>query len=223
MRAAQNIATTVQNPRRTAGVLLAGSLFVLLLALIILVASGAISAFSAGLQGSLADKAPYDGLFRLLNLLWTTGWILQLMGFGLLTRLLIRTGDESLAMPAFIAIFVAGIIGVLHGSFHMSVETWASLEAARTGFVPEVYEPMRIWISTAFRIAYVLALLGTVGFGYSLLRTRLLALWIGRAAVVWGIFWLVCYVVGAGLPATLFIMPAVIGITLLIDSSEKAV
>jgi len=223
MRVAQNISYTVQNPDRITGLLLVSSFAVPLLALIILVASGAISAFSAGLQGSLADKAPYDGLFRLLNLLWTAGWILQLMGFGLLTRLLTRAGDESLAIPTFIAIFVAGIVGILHGTFHMSVETWASLEAARTGNTPLAYEPLRIWVGSTFRIAYILALLATIGFGWSLLRTRLLAPWAGWTMIGWGIFWLAGYLVGAGLPATLFIMPAVIGITLLIDSSEKAV
>lgn len=223
MSAIQDISLTIQNPKRVAGVLLAGSLFVLLLALIILVASGAVSAFSAGLQGSLAEKAAYETTFRLLNLLWTVGWVLQLMGFGLLARLLIRAGDESLAVPAFIAVFVAGIVGVLHGSFHMSVETWASLEMVRTGFTPEAYEPLRIWIGSVFRIAYILVLLGTVGFGWSLLRTRLLAPWAGWTMIGWGIFWLASYLVGAGLPASLFIMPAVIGVALLVDPREKPV
>jgi len=223
MRVAQNVSRTVQNPNQITGFLLVSCFALPLLALVILIASGAISAFSAGLQGSLAEKAPYAGLFRLLNLLWTVGWVLQLMVFGLLARLLMRAGDDSLAVPAFIAVFVAGIVGVLHGTFHMSVETWASLQTAQTGNTPAAYEPLRIWVGSAFRIAYVLALLGTIGFGWSLLRTRFLAPWAGWTMIGWGIFWLASYLVGAGLPAILFIMPAVIGITLLIDSSEKAV
>lgn len=78
----------------------------------------------------MAEKAPYASTFRLLNLFWTVAWIVQLLGFGLFARLLRRAEDKSLAIPAFIAILVAAIIGVLHGTFHMSVETWTAQETA---------------------------------------------------------------------------------------------
>ena len=64
--------------------ILVASLLVPLLALIILIASGTLPAFSASLQGSLVEMAPYVANFRLLNLLWAVGWIIQLMGLGLL-------------------------------------------------------------------------------------------------------------------------------------------
>lgn len=220
MSAAQNISLTVQSPVRIAGILLVSSLLMLLLALIILVASGAFSAFSAGLQGSLAEKAPYAAIFRLLNLFWTAGWIVQLLGFGLLTRLLLRAGSESLGILSFIAVLVAAILGVLHGTFHSSVHTWAAQQAARTGIAPVAYEPLRIWISNTFRIAYVLHLLGTAGFGWSLLQTSLLPPWLGRVMTGWGIFWLAGSLVGVGLPAILFIMPAIIGAALVMETSK---
>jgi hypothetical protein len=222
MSAVQNISHTVQNPSRITGILLVSSFVVPLLALVILITSGAFPAFSAGLQGSLTEKAPYAATFRLLNLFWMAGWILQLMGFGMLIWLLLHAGDAPLTIPAFIAVLIAAILGVLHGTYHMSVETWASQEAVRTGSIPEVYEPLRIWIGSAFRIAYVLHLLGTVGFGWSLLRSGILAPWAGWITVGWGILWLAVYLVGAGLPGILFITPAVIGVALLIDSSEKS-
>ncbi|MEJ2262946.1 MAG: hypothetical protein P8X95_05845 [Anaerolineales bacterium] len=220
MSAGQNISLTVQSPARIAGILLVSSFLILLLALFILIASGAFSAFSAGLQGSLAEKTPYAAIFRRLNLFWTVGWIVQLLGFGLLTRLLLRAGDESRALLAFIAVLVAAIIGVLHGTFHMSVETWAAQEAARAGTAPEVYEPLRIWIGHTFRIAYVLHLLGTAGFGWSLLQTSLLPPWLGRVMTGWSIFWLAGYPVGVGMPAILFIMPAIIGAALVMETSK---
>lgn len=215
MSAVQNLSRTIQHPARFAGILLVCSFLILILALIILIASGAFPAFSAGLQGSLAEKASYADTFRLLNLFWTAGWIVQLLGFGLLTRLLLLAGDESLAIPAFIAVFVAAILGILHGSFHMSVETWAAAEAARTGSAPAVYEPLRAWIGTAFRVAYVVHLAGTAGFGLGILHARLLPPWVGWVSLGWGILWLVGYLVGAGAPGVLFIMPAIIGIGLL--------
>ena len=220
MGAVQNISRISQNPNRITGILFVSSFIILLLALFILIASGTLPAFSAGLQGSLAEKAPYVDIFRLLNLFWTVGWIAQLLGFGFLTRMLLHAGDESLALPAFIAVLVAAILGVLHGTFHMSVETWAVQEAARSGGTPEAYEPLRIWIGSAFRIAYILHLLGTSGFGWSLLQTRLLPAWVGRGMTGWSIFWLAGYLVGAGLPAIHFIMPTVIGAALLMRTSE---
>jgi hypothetical protein len=42
-------------------------------------------------------------------------------------------------------------------------------------------------------------------------------------AVGWGLLWLVGYLVGVGLPGILFVMPAVIGVAFLIESSEKPV
>lgn len=219
MSAVQHISSTIQNPNRVAGILLVASFLVLLLALIILIASGAFPAFSAGLRGSLAEKVPYSATFRLLNLFWTVGWIVQLLGFGLLARLLLRAGDESLAIPAIIAVFVAAILGVLHRTFHMSVETWAAEEAARAGSVPASYEPLRVWIGGAFRIAYVLHLLAVAGFGWGILRTGLLAPWVGQAAIGWSLVWVVSYLVGAGAPGILFIMPTVIGVALLVEKS----
>jgi len=218
MSASQNIPHAIQNPDRVTGILLVSSFLVPLLALFILFASGASSAFSSTLQGSLAEMAPYAATYRLLDLLWTIGWIIQLMGFGLLTRLLFRAGDESLAIIAFIGILVAAIWGILHGTFHMSVEMWAAEEAARIGNTPEVYEPLAVWIGSAFRVAYVVHLAATAGFGWSILRSRLLPSWVGRVTIGWGVLWLVGYLVGAGLPAILFIMPPVIGGALLWES-----
>ncbi len=216
MSAVQNITHAVRNPNRIAGILLVSSFFILLLALIILVASGALPAWSALLQGSLAEMEPYAAIFRLLNLFWTVGWIVQLLGFGLLTRLLMRAGDEFLATLAFTAVFIAVILGVLHGTFHMGVETWAAQEAARTGNIPLAYEPLRIWVSAFFRVAYVVHLAATAGFGWSILRTGFLPSWVGQVTIGWGILWLVASLFGAGLPGLLFIMPAVIGVVLLI-------
>lgn len=141
---------TNQRPARIAGILLVCSFLILILPLIILIARGAFPASSAGLQGSMAEKAPYASTFRLLNLFWTVAWIVQLLGFGLFARLLLRAKDKSLAIPAFIAILVAAIIGVLHGTFRMSVETWAAQETAQTGSVPEIYDPLDAWIGASF-------------------------------------------------------------------------
>lgn len=215
MKALEYRFIAIQHPSQIAGSLLISSFLILLLALIILIASGAFPAFSAGLQGSLAEMAPYAATFRWLNLLWTIGWIIQLLGFGLLTRLLLLAVEEQVAILAFIAILVATMLGILHGTFHMSVEIWAAKETARTGSIPGVYEPLQAWIGSSFRIAYVLHLVALAGFGWGILRARLLEPWVGWVTIGWSVLWLVSYLVGVGAPGILFIMPAAIGIGLI--------
>jgi len=222
MTLSQNSTLSIQTPARITGILLVSSFLILLLALIILIASGALPGFSANLQGSLGEMAPYASTFRRLDLLWTVGWILQMLGFGLLAHLLLSAGEEQLGILSFIAIFVAALLGVLHGTFHMSVETWAAEEAARTGSIPEIYEPLDLWIGGSFRIAYWLQLVGVAGFGWGILRTRLLASWVGFAAIGWSILWIAGYLVSVGAPGILFIMPAVIGTVLLLKPGEKS-
>jgi hypothetical protein len=199
---------------RVAGSLLVTSLLILVLALIIMIASGAMPGFSAMLQGSLAQVAPYAATFRLLILLFVIGWIVQLLGLGLLTRLLLRAGGEQLAILAFTLILVAAIISILYSTFRMSVELWAAQEAARIGTLPAFYEPLRAWISDFFRVASRMYHLAVAGYGLGILRTGLLVSWVGWAAIGWSLLWLLGGLVGVGAPAIPLIMPVIIGIAL---------
>ncbi len=208
----------VQNPGRMAGLLLITGFLLPLLALFIMVGSGGFQAYSAGLQGSIVEMAAVANVFRLTNLLYAVSWIVSLIGFGLLTNLLLKTSDTPETIPAMIAILVASILGFLHGTFHMSVETWAAEEAARTGSIPAIYDALETWVSSFFRVGYVVHLLGTAVFGWSILRTKLLPSWIGRIVAGWSLLWLLGYIVGIGAPGILFFMPALIGIGLLLYS-----
>jgi hypothetical protein len=200
---------------RVAGSLLVGSLTILLLALIILIARGALPGFSAILAGSLAQAAPYVPTFRLLILLFLVSWIVQLLGLGLLTRLLARAGGEQLAILVFTLVLVATILAVLYTSFRMSVELWVAQEAARSGSIPEFYGPMREWISSAFGVASRAHYVAMAAFGWGILRTKLLASWVGWAAIGWSLLWLLAGLGGGVPPATPLILPAVIGFVLL--------
>jgi hypothetical protein len=206
---------TFWTDERIAGSLLVGSLIVLLLAVILLFASGAMSGFFAMLGGSLAQVAPYAGTFRLLILFFILGWFVQLLGTGLLARLLVHKGGEQLAFLAFTLILVATIFAVLYSAFRMSVELWAAQEAARTGSLPAVYEPLKAWTHVIFGVSERVYFLATAGFGWGILRTGLLARWVGWMAIGWSLLWLLVGLSGGVPPATPLIMPAVIGLTLL--------
>ena len=57
--------------------------------------------------------------------------------------------------------------------------------------------------------------LARAGVGWGILRTGLLARWVGYMAIGWSLFWLLASLGGGTPPATPLIMPAVIGVTLL--------
>lgn len=200
---------------RTAGLFLLATLLIPLAALSVMIAAGAMGAFSAMLRGSVVEMAPYVTAFRLSNLLYAAAWLCQLLGFGLLSGLLLRQHGGLPALLAFILILVAAILGVLEATFHMSVTSWVAKEAAATGSVPDHYFVMRRWVSSFQAMHLFLGLLALTGYGWALLRTDLVPAWVGGGAVAWGLLWLVALLLGAGAPAVLFIMPAVIGVALL--------
>lgn len=201
--------------RSVAGGLLVGSLLILLLAAIRMIAGGAIPGFAAMVQGSLAQAAPYTATFRLLIFLFVIAWLMQLLGLSLLTRLLLRAGSEQLAILAFTLTLVATILAVLYVTFRLSVDLWIAQEAATTAVTPALYAPLRAWISDSFKVATRAYHLAVAGFGFAIVRTRLLAPWVGWAAMAWSLFWLLGGLFGIGAPAIPLIMPAVIGVTLL--------
>jgi hypothetical protein len=211
-----NVKTAHWTTERVMGGLLLGSLLIGLIAVPILVASGALPGFSAALRDSLANLAPHAGTFRLLNLLYTLAWIVQLLGFALLARRLAHAGAETLATLSFTLLLIATIMGIAHGTFHMGVQTWAAEVVARTGSAPEGYEALRIWVSSVFRLGYRAHLLAVAGLGWAILRTRLLPPALGWAVIGMSLLWAVGTLAGVGAPGLVFIIPAVIGIALLL-------
>jgi len=201
---------------RVAGGLLVSGLLIGLLAVVIMIASGASPGFAA-VGGSLELMAPYAGTFRLLNRMYAATWVFLMLGFALLARLLKRAGDEQLALLIFTLALVTGVTGVMHGAFHVGLTTWAAEEAARTGSIPEIYHPLRDWADGAFRLGYAGSFVAMALTGWAILRTGLLAPALGWVAIGWSALWLAAFLLRAGgAPAIPFIMPAVIGIALLI-------
>lgn len=207
---------------RAAGSLMAGPLPIIIVALIILIASGALPASSMNLQAEFAQAASYTATFRLLFLLSALGWIVQSLGLGLLSRLLLRAGQGQLAILAFTLVLAAAPLVVLWATFRMSVELWAVQEAAHTGSLPELLTPLQAWNNSFFRLAYVAYLAAGAVFGYAIVRSTILAPAIGWASIAWTVLWLAARFIGSvGIPAVPVIMPAVIGLALLLGETNR--
>jgi hypothetical protein len=201
---------------RVAGGLLVAGLLIGLLAVAIMVVSGAARGFAA-VGGALETMGPYADTFRLLNMMYAAIWIVLLLGVALLARLLARAGDEQLALLAFTLALVTCVAGVLHGAFHVGLTTWAAEEAARTGSIPDIYHPLRAWADGAFRLGYAGSFVAMILIGWGILHSGLLSPPLGWAAIGWSVFWLVASLLRlGGAPAVPFIMPAVLGVALLL-------
>lgn len=201
--------------KRVTGSFLVAGLLIGLLAVLIMIASGAAPGFAA-VGGALEAMAPYADTFRMLNGMYAIAWVFLLLGFALLARLLARVGEEQLALMAFTLTLVTGITGVLHGAFHVGLTTWAAEEAARTGSIPEIYHPLRAWADGVFRLGYAGSFVAMILIGWGILRTGLLPHTLGWVAIGWSALWLIAFLLRAGgAPAVPFLMPAVVGVALL--------
>lgn len=202
--------------QRTTGALLVAGLLLVLAAAAVMIVSGALPAFFDFLGGSLADLEPHLGAFRFSTYLWAVAWISSLLGLVALTRLLILSGDEGLAVLSLAAAVIATVLGILEATFTVGVTTLAVEEAARTGTTPGIYIVLKEGLLDKIQFVYtILGFAAQAGFGAALLKTRLLPSWVGMTAVVWGLFWLVLDSFFLGIPALLLFMPAVIGVALL--------
>ncbi len=207
--------TSFLSDERVTGGLLVAPILIALIALAIMIVSGATAGFRTAIQGDLERLAPFADTLHSQILRFILIWIVHLLGIGLLARLLARAGAEQLAVLAFTLILVTVISAVVKFSFDMSVELWAAQEMARAGSLPTLYEPLSTWTSSIFRLGYVIHFVAMLGVGWAILRTGLLAPWVGWATIGWSGLWLIGALVGAGAPAVPLLMPAAIGIALL--------
>lgn len=197
---------------RVSGALLVASFLMFLLALILMVASGAMPAFSKLLGGSVAAITPYAEIFRWVYRVYAIGWVLELLGFVALTVLLVRTRDDLLPILALSGMVLAVFMGLLEATFHLGLTPWAAAEATRTGVVPPAYVTLKHWVGTLQDTYMVLGFLSLAAYGWALLQSDLLPSWVGIATVAWGLGWL-AVLAGTGweIPAVLFLFPPVIG------------
>jgi len=151
------------------------------------------------------------------------GLILLLAGFSLFTLLLWDAGDRAISVIAFTLWFSGLILAMIEGTFQASVTVWAG-KIARTGTVPELYEPLRLWMNMWVQRFYVpMGLVAGAAYGWAILETRLLPRWVGWGSIGSSVAWLAVFRLdGEAIPAMIFIVPLVIGVVLLIQRKPVA-
>lgn len=127
-----------------------------------------------------------------------TAVLVATLGFVLLERLLESAGDTVLA-PVAMTIFLIAVVLVLAAeSFGLKLDEY-------------MYAPTVAFV--------VLAFIGQALFGAAILRTGFLPAWIGWAAVVWSLAWLVILPLARPqdmyYPWLHYVAPLIIGVALL--------
>lgn len=163
----------------------------------------------------LADRIPLSAWGLICQV---ASLVLVIAGFGVLAVQLQEAGDGALPLIAFALLLGSAVLTAFEGSFYQSMNPWAAREAVRTGSSPELYQAMHHWFNTSVQIVYMmLGLLAFAGFGWSILRTGLLADWAGWATILWSMSWFILTViVQTTIPAGVFVWPWILGVILII-------
>jgi hypothetical protein len=138
------------------------------------------------------------GYLRLERSFVIAALLVVVLGLVLLERVLEAAGDTTLA-PLAMAIFLIGaVLALVAETYSLSRQEW-------------LYAPIVLFV--------VLAFLGQAVFGAALLQTALLPSWVGWAAIVWNLAWLVILPIARRrdiyYPWLHYAVPLLIGITLL--------
>ncbi len=173
-----------------------------------------VAASFLGVEGIGRDAAALGTLMKGL----AAYGILLIVGFGVLASVMAEAGERSLAFVSYGLWVFASAVGVIRTTFDGTVTVWVGERWADTGTVPEVYEPLRAFAGASFlwfsEIPYFVA---AAGFGWAVIRSSVLPIWVGYLAVAWSALWLLLLLVlKSDLPAALALFPIIFGVGMLV-------
>lgn len=153
-------------------------------------------------MGRAIWKWPAGQTYRYL--LWERSFVIAalltaVLGLSLLERMLEAAGDQIMAPTGMVILLIGAGVVIFAETFFISRQEW-------------IYAPV---------VAYVvLAFLAQAAFGAALLRTGLLPGWVGWAAILWNLGWLVVLPLARPkdmyYPWLHYVAPLLIGIALLV-------
>jgi len=102
-------------------------------------------------------------------------------------------------------------------AFRLAVDPWAGERLVKTNVMPDVYEPLRLWLGVFFVIYTILSFSGLVMYGSAVVSTGLLPHWAGWVAIVYGLAGLGLFAIARDVPPfTHYVVPLMIGILLVL-------
>ncbi len=202
---------------RVSGTLLVLSFAIIAVEFVVVLTQGKFEGVEAAWEGveGIGEAAT---VFRDIDALRSPQVVLLFLGFGMLTVHLSEAGDRALSFLAFNLFMVFVILAAMEDTFHSEVTAWAGEEWARTGAVPEFFDPLREWVNGPVQLRYVTFVNTSMAFyGWAFLRTGVLPRWIGWSTLIWSLGWLIlAVVIQLTLPATYILLPLLLGVALIV-------
>lgn len=202
-------------PLRLAGISLLLSVFSILMGMIVILLRGDLNGLAAGFKG-------VEGIGRAASALTVMAKagipmsFFQLAGFGILSACLSDVGETSLSIISFGFVIVALTLSFIEGSFQASLTVWAGEQWDRRVNVSPLYEALRAWVNGSLRPVYMLAYFASmVGFSWGILRSGLLAPWVGWASLGYTALSIILYWGVIGAPAVIVLYPVFFGLGML--------
>ena len=161
----------IWTPGRISGTLLVLSTVLIVVEFMVVLTHGKFGGVEAAWEGvdGIGEAA---SVFRDIEALRNPQVVLLFLGFGLLTVHLSEAGDRALSFLAFNLFIVFLILAAVEDTFHSEVTAWAGEEWARTGAVPEFFDPLREWVNDPVQLRYVTFVNASMAFyGSAFLRT----------------------------------------------------
>jgi len=154
-----------------------------------------------------------------VNGCFVVGVLLTASGLSILTIVLYSAGDRILSSLGLISFLFGSILWIISLAFRLTVTVLAAQETMETSIIPSLYLSLHQWSGLMFAIYMVLAYLSIGAYGGALIKTELLADWLGWTSLVFGLAGAVLFIARIPLfdpPAMIHIIPGVIGIYLLL-------
>ncbi len=201
---------------RIGGLLMLMQPLLLLVAVGVIAAQGKLGGMAAAFRGVGPQAGDASGL-RIIAHFAIPAQIALIAGFAFLAMLLYEGGDRGPAIAALALLVFSAAVSTVEGTFQASVTVWAAEQAARTGSVPELYEPLRRWANGDIQFVYMSAFLtAMLLFSWSAMRTGLLGSWIGWAALAASVAAFPLYFLVLGAPLIIIVFPFIFGVGLLL-------
>lgn len=168
-------------------------------------------------------------IWRVANLLFTASGIASAVGVLLVSVFLWVEGSQLLAPVAGVLFLIGSLLWIVFSEYRATVIPWAADHWAQEGETPSTYKPLSLWAYRLGSVYMMLAYLSAAALGGALLEVGFLASWIGYSAILWGSALAGILAIGwpktageegtiAHIPAWAQIVPAVIGIALIVEA-----
>jgi hypothetical protein len=160
----------------------------------------------------------HPSLWRWATLLFITGPIVTVMGFGLFTTQLRGAGDPGFAQLGMLAVALGAALWVVNLAARLTVDPWAARIQAQMGAIPESYTAISSWTGALYVVYTILTFTALVLYGWAMLTATLLLHWVGWASICYGLAGLIFFAIARDAPPFLhYLMPILLGALLLLS------